>query len=335
MTDSTSDRLVVAPDGALRTPANPRDLPRQRPAWTPSGRDALDVRRLVVPLPRGPLVIADWQVRIGEKVALIGRNGVGKTSISEALLGLREEARVDAWMLGHPINEWRRRPVLRKRLGAQLQRVAFPGRPRVSELVALHRAVYDRTSDAVLEALGIPALAARLYEFLSRGETQRVDLFLALAHQPEILFLDEPFTGLDPQFARKLGGLIREMDRSAIVMSCHTVEELTLVDRVAWLADSGIVRYDTPDVLRRELVGDYRLVARCDDEPGAQRLGYELGQVAARGRRISVDSVRVQVCSSDPLADLARTLVDRPGVQAVEAGRSSLADLLRYCANEV
>ena len=107
-----------------------------------------------------------------------------------------------------------------------------------------------------------------------------------------------------------------------------------LVDRVAWLAESGIARYDTPDALRRELVGDFRLVARCEDEAGAQRLGYELGQLAPPGRRVTVDCVRVQVCSADPLSELARTLVDRPGIQAVEAGRSSLSDLLRHCASE-
>ncbi|WP_374562582.1 ATP-binding cassette domain-containing protein [Ideonella sp.] len=295
---------------------------------------ALALRHLSVPLPRGLLTIEGWQIERGHKVAMIGRNGVGKTSVVEALLGLREGARVEGTMLGTELAQWHRRPELRKRLGVQLQRVAFPGRPRVRELVAMHRALFDHTSGEVMEALGVPALLPRLYEFLSRGETQRIDLFLALAHEPEILFLDEPFTGLDPQFAKNLSALIRRQTRATIVMSCHTIEEFSLVDKVAWLKTDGLARYDAPEHLRHELVGDYRLVAQCEDEAGAARLAQSLASDVPSGARIHTDGARVQVAAAEPLADLARALVDRAGVQSVEAGRSTLVDLLRHCAKE-
>lgn len=308
--------------------------PRRVPLATVRPPAALELRRLVVPLPRGPLTIEQWRIEAGEKVAMIGRNGVGKTSVTEALLGLREGCVVEGQMLGVDIARWRTDPSLRKRLGVQLQKVAFPGRPRVRELVKLHRAVFDRTSEAVIEALGLPALSDRLYEFLSRGETQRVDLFLAMAHEPEILFLDEPFTGLDPQFAKTLASLIRGMQRTTIVMSCHTIEELGLVDKIAWLSNDGIARFDTPDALRHQLVGDYKLSAQCDNEAVAAQLLQELGALTAQGQQVRLDGCRVHVAGSQPLADLARTLVDWPGVLAVESGRSSLSDVLRHCAKE-
>jgi ABC-2 type transport system ATP-binding protein len=233
-------------------------------------------------------------------------------------------------MLGAELAEWHRRPALRTRLGVQLQRVAFPGRPRVRELVAMHRALYERTSNEVMEALGVPALSDRLYEYLSRGETQRIDLFLALAHEPEILFLDEPFTGLDPQFAKNLSALIRRLSAATIVMSCHTIEEVSLVNQVAWLTTTGLARYGAPERLRHDLVGDFRLVAHCDDESVAKELMSTLPTSA----RIHAEGARVQVAASQSLADLAHVLASRPGVQSVEAGRSTLVDLLRHCAKE-
>ena len=299
---------------------------------TAAADPALALRRLVVPLPRGPLVIENWHIARGEKVAVIGSNGVGKTSLTEALLGLRENATVEAQLLGFDIAQWRRRPELRKRLGVQLQRVAFPGRPRVRELVNMHEALFDSTSPAVMEALGVPPLMQRLYEYLSRGETQRIDLFLALAHEPDVLFLDEPFTGLDPQFARSLSALLGGMRKTTLVMCCHTAEELALVDKVAWLTPGGIARFDKPDVLRRQLVGDYRLGVQCDDEPLAQQLSAELDANGRSGWHISVDGAKLVLVGPEPLADLARVLADRPGVQTVESGRSSLSDLLRHCA---
>lgn len=300
----------------------------------PQSVPALDLRRLVVPLPRGPLTIEGWRIDAGDKVALIGRNGVGKTSLTEAVLGLRDGAVVEGAMLGVELATWRRRPALRKRLGVQLQRVAFPGRPRVRELVAMHRALYDKTSADVIDALGVQPLSQRLYEFLSRGETQRIDLFLAMAHEPEILFLDEPFTGLDPQFVKNLAGLIRAMTRTTILMCCHTVEELNLVHKIAWLSHAGLAHYGEREVLRHELVGDFRLTAQCDDEATARQIALELAADPVPGRRVAVEAGRLTLCGSEPLANLARTLVDRAGVQAVEAGRSSLSDVLRHCARE-
>jgi ABC-2 type transport system ATP-binding protein len=302
-------------------------------AAVPSVAPALAVTRLVVQLPRGPLDLGAWSIPAGDTVALIGRNGVGKTSVVEALLGLRSGAVVEGRMLDADIAQWRRKPCLRKRLGVQLQRSAFPGRPRVSEIVALHRTLFDRTSEAVIAALGIEALGSRLYEFLSRGESQRVDLFLALAHEPQMLFLDEPFTGLDPQFARSLAALLRGMRRTTTLMCCHTAEELSLANRIAWLTPAGL-RLETPDTLRRELLGEFRLIVDCEDEQATPAVAELIARDPRTAHTVSVEGRRITVAGPAQLADLARVLVDHPGVHAVDAGRSSLADLLRHCARE-
>jgi ABC-2 type transport system ATP-binding protein len=321
--------------GTLRAPV---DLPRSRPP-APAGsapqaaaEPALHLREVTVPLPEEPLRVSDWRIHRGEKVAVIGRNGVGKTSLIEAILGLRSGTVTAGRMLGAELSEWQRQPQRRKQLGVQLQRVFFPGRPRVSELVALHRTLYDRTSERVIDALGIPALSGRLYEFLSRGETQRVDLFLALAHEPRILFLDEPFTGLDPQFALKLAQLLRDLQDTTLVMCCHTVEELNLTTHTAWLSRKGIVRHGETQALRRELVGDFRLTAHCRDAGSARRIAHALQQATSLERPPTVEGDRFDLASSRQLSDRARELVDHPDVLSVDVGHSQLADLLRHCA---
>lgn len=295
---------------------------------------ALHIRRVVVPLPEASLRVADWRIRRGEKVAVIGPNGVGKTSLTEAILGLRAGAVCEGSMLGVELCQWRRKPKLRRQLGVQLQRVYFPGRPRVKELIALHRKLYCKTSEHVIEALGIEALSSRLYEFLSRGETQRVDLFLALAHEPKMLFLDEPFTGLDPQFAARLHALLRELRETTLVMCCHTPGELDLTTHTAWLSRTGIVRHDETQALRRDLIGEFRLIVQCRSDESALRLVAELRQQAGLDATPRVDRHVVTIGSRRRHTELARALVDHPDVLNVEVGQSTLSDLLRHCAEE-
>ena len=292
---------------------------------------AIDIRKLSLPVAGATLTLTHWAIRAGETVALIGRNGIGKTSVMEAILGLRDGVAIEGTMLGTDLRRWRRKPALRKRLGVQLQRSAFPGRPRVKEIVALHRTLFDRTSPAVMEALGIEALSGKLYEFLSRGETQRVDLFLAMAHEPEVLFLDEPFTGLDSNYSRALASLIAGATRTTTVLCCHTTEELALADRIAWLTPEGIARFEAPEALRKSLVGDYRLVAECD---GAAAVAAVLALVARHDHpvRSTLAGTRITMACEHPVAELARVLVDRADVLGVETGRTSMIDVLRHCA---
>jgi ABC-2 type transport system ATP-binding protein len=293
---------------------------------------ALDLRRLVVPMPEYRLQVNDWRIGAGEKVAIIGRNGVGKTSLMETILGLRATTVADGDMLAVALDAWKRRPALRRQLGVQLQRAFFPGRPRVSEMVALHRSLYPLTSARVMDALGISDLSRRPYEFLSRGETQRVELFLALAHEPRIVFLDEPFTGLDPQFAHRLRDLLAEWRDTTVLMCCHTAEELALVSHTAWLSREGIVRHAPTETLCRDLVGAFRLTVQCRDAQSARSMAFHLQRKFNLERAPLVEQQNLSVASSTSLADVANALMSHPDALAVEVGRSHLADLLRHCA---
>ena len=165
-------------------------------------RPALIVRDMVVEAEHGfRLEVPDLEVVAGEVLAIIGPNGTGKTTFIEAVLGMRRLVTGSVELLGWPLRELTRRPRLRAPLGVQLQYPSFSYDLLVSELVRLHRCLHGRADEALRLLLGVDSLLTRTYGGLSRGEQQRVDLFMALAHRPRLAFLDEPTAGLDQQTA--------------------------------------------------------------------------------------------------------------------------------------
>ncbi|KQP41144.1 hypothetical protein ASF44_30335 [Pseudorhodoferax sp. Leaf274] len=292
----------------------------------------MEIESLTLPLPSLMLSVADFRVEAGNKVALVGRNGAGKTSLLEVMLGLRSGGELRGSLLGQDVERWHKDASLRARVGVQLQKAALPGWLQVSEIVAFHRSLYGRAGEDVAEALGVEPLRRKRYEWLSRGESQRVDLFLALAHRPELLFLDEPLTGLDPQFARSCMQLLEGMRDSTILMCCHTSEELRLASHVAWIADGRIAHYAARDALRLQLVGDHRLSFQCESDAVARALAASLASAHPQARLASVCEGRAILFGGDDLNAAARELVAHGDVESVEFGRSTLVDLLQHCA---
>jgi len=191
-------------------------------------------------------------VRRGEIFGLLGPNGAGKTTTVECLQGLRpcDGGRVS--VLG--LDPGRDPDRLRRRIGSQLQSAALPDRLRVGESVRLfargRREPVD--VDAVLDLWGLEPLRRRAFGALSGGQQQRLFLALALLGEPEVVFLDELTTGLDPTARRSTWDLVRRVrDRGAtVVLVTHFMEEAqALCDRVAVVDDGRVVAQDTPQAL--------------------------------------------------------------------------------------
>jgi ABC-2 type transport system ATP-binding protein len=301
-----------------------------------AGVPAVEVRRLVVPTRDFDVTVSDWAVAAGSCIALIGPNGAGKTTIIEALLGLRHAAPLEGGLLGHSFAAWRRSPRLKRQLGIQLQRIALPSGMLVREVVAFHRRLFPSTAPEIIESLGIGHLSGRAYESLSRGETQRVELFLALAHKPALVFLDEPFTGLDHQYALALSEILRERRQNGgtVVMACHSAMELSLATSAAWIKRGAMARYDSPDALRQSLIGDFRLHASFTHPEAASSFLAKLHDAAQPQFSRSTGAADIAIYGSEALVQLARGLVDDSALEALEFGRTSLADLLYRCAQD-
>ena len=177
-----------------------------------------------------------FEVRAGEIFGLIGPNGAGKTTLLECLEGLRAPSGGDVRVLD--ADPARPTPAWRSRIGVQLQTAALPPKIKVREAMDLFASMYNDPADTdeLLEELGIAGKRDAYVEKLSGGQRQRVFIALALINRPEIVFLDELTTALDPQARLAMWDVVRSIrERGAtVLMTTHYMEEAeALCDRVA------------------------------------------------------------------------------------------------------
>lgn len=186
----------------------------------------------------------DLDLAFGEVLGIIGPNGAGKTSLIECIEGLRKRSAGEISVFGlDPANSHTR---LATRIGVQLQNTSYPSRSRVCELCSLFSRFYDspRPFDELLDEFGLGDHRNAYVEKLSSGQRQRLSIVLALIGKPEVLFLDELTTGLDPAARRSTWALLRALNDAgtAIMLTSHYMDEIeNLCDRVILLLN-GIVR---------------------------------------------------------------------------------------------
>jgi ABC-2 type transport system ATP-binding protein len=197
------------------------------------------------------------EVERGEFYGILGPNGAGKTTTMEILEGLREPDEGTAHLLGEP--SWPRNPALLHRVGVQLQASAFFERLTAREQIRTFAALYgvaESRADEMLETVGLTEKAGTREDKLSGGQAQRLSIACALVHDPELVFLDEPTTGLDPQARRNLWDLLRGINSAGrtVVLTTHYMDEAeTLCDRVAVMDHGRVLRTGPPRTLAREL----------------------------------------------------------------------------------
>jgi ABC-2 type transport system ATP-binding protein len=190
-----------------------------------------------------------FSVDAGEVFGLLGPNGAGKTTTLEMLEGLRIADAGTATVLGQPMP--RNARAVKQRIGVQLQATALPAYTRVAEAVDLFGALFAHrlaTAD-LLEQFELSDKADAYATELSGGQMQRLSLALALVNDPELVFLDEPTTGLDPAARLALWGVIEEIRSrgTTVVLTTHYMEEAErLCDRVAVIDHGRIVALDMP-----------------------------------------------------------------------------------------
>src|SRR5262245_886728 len=204
----------------------------------------------------------DFEVGSGEVFGLLGPNGAGKTSTVEILEGLRPRSSGEATVLGFDPD--RQKQQLKDRIGVCLQATNLPAKIRVQEAMELFASFYSRSlsSADLLKRLQLWDKRAALYETLSGGQKQRLALALALVNDPQLLFLDEPTTGLDPQIRLEIHGLIEQMksENRTVLLTTHYIEEAErLCDRVAIIDAGKIVAMGTPRELQQQSRGQSRI----------------------------------------------------------------------------
>ena len=246
-------------------------------------------------------------VAAGECFGLLGPNGAGKTTTIEILEGLTAPDGGEVEILGMRWREGAAGRALRERLGIQLQETQLADKLEVEEVLALFRSFY-RQSHSVEEVLALVELeekrGARVVT-LSGGQKQRLAVACALVSKPELLFLDEPTTGLDPQSRRQLWEIIRRFRGAGgtVLLTTHYMEEAErLCDRVAIMDRGKIIALGTPRELIATLGAEHVIDFAVENPPTD-------GWLEALGAVQGVTAVRASAGGwSLTVAELHRTL---------------------------
>jgi ABC-2 type transport system ATP-binding protein len=191
----------------------------------------------------------DFEVRAGEVFGLLGPNGAGKTTTVEILEGLRSRSAGRVSVLGFDPESQANQ--VKDRIGVCLQATNLQEKLKVREAVELFAAFYSRNADTdrLMRRLQIWEKRDACYALLSGGQKQRLALALALLNDPQVLFLDEPSSGLDPQARLEIHELVQQLrsEQRTILLTTHYIEEAEkLCDRVAIVDEGRIIAMGTP-----------------------------------------------------------------------------------------
>ena len=261
----------------------------------------------------------DLAVNAGEVLAVLGPNGAGKTTAISLLLGLLEPDAGKATLFGERPKEL----TARRRIGAMLQTAGVPDTIMVGELITLFRSYYPdpRTFADVVTLAGVDDILKRRYGKLSGGQQRRAQFALSIVGRAQILFLDEPTTGLDISARERMWKTIRMLaaDGCAIVLTTHYLEEAeALADRVCVLAHGRVVAEGNVQQIRSR-VSQRRVSCICSLDAAAIAAWPNVRTIDRSGERIEI--------VTDAAENIVRRLLSEDaGLSELEVRRAGLAE---------
>ena len=206
-----------------------------------------------------------FSVEEGEVFGLLGPNGAGKTTTVEILEGMRTPDRGLARVRG--LDPEKSGTQFKERIGAVLQSTSLPDKLRVKEAIELFSWFYQRRADTneLLRRFQLDEKSDAYYSQLSGGQKQRLALAMALVNDPDVIFLDEPTAGLDPQVRREIYDKIEQLrrEKKTVLLTTHYIEEAErLCDRVAIVDNGRVIAQGTPRELKQKSAGRTRIEVR-------------------------------------------------------------------------
>ena len=265
----------------------------------------------------------DLSLQRGEVLALLGANGAGKSTAIALLLGLQAADEGSAELFGRPPGDM----AVRRRMGVMLQSAGIPESSRVCELLDLTRSYYPspRSVADCIALAGLEGLMDRRYGRLSGGQQRRVQFALAICGNPEVLFLDEPTTGLDIDARQRMWATIRQLvaDGVGILLTTHYLEEAeALAQRVVVLNSGKLVAAGRMHDIRA-LVSQRRI--RCLSALDAACIASWPGvRSAVRGGDGNPARIEVLTDTAEPV--VRRLLAEDVALSELEVQRAGLAD---------
>jgi ABC-2 type transport system ATP-binding protein len=271
----------------------------------------------------------NFEVQAGEVVGYLGPNGSGKTTTIRMLLGLLKPSDGSATVLGYDV--FKQSEEIRARVGYMSQKFAIYDDLTTLENLTFYGGVYGINDKAriqhTLELVGLKGHENTLTRDMSTGWRQRLSLGIALVHEPKLLFLDEPTSGVDPTARRAFWDLIYRLAEGGvtILVTTHYMDEAEYCERVAVMRDGKLLAMDTPTNLKKSIItGDVWEVYAHPLERGLEILSAVEGveRVGLAGDHLRVISQRVG-------QDAMQSLLSREGisVEKIERGEPTLEDV--------
>ena len=271
----------------------------------------------------------NFEVNKGEIVGYLGPNGSGKTTTIRMLLGLLMPSEGEATVLGYDV--YRQSEEVRSRVGYMSQKFAIYDDLTTYENLTFYGGVYGITDKTrikeTLELVGLTGHEHTLTRDLSTGWRQRLSLGIALVHRPQLLFLDEPTSGVDPTARRTFWDLIYQLAESGvtILVTTHYMDEAEYCERVGVMRDGKLLAMDTPTNLKRSIIkGDVWEVFAHPLEQGLEIL-HDVPGV----ERVGLAGDHLRVISSNVKEEALLSLLKKKKIQVerIEKGEATLEDV--------
>jgi len=271
----------------------------------------------------------NFEVKPGEVIGYLGPNGSGKTTTIRMLLGLLKPSDGKATVLGYDV--FKQSEEIRARVGYMSQKFAIYDDLTTLENLTFYGGVYGINDKArirhTLELVGLKGHENTLTRDMSTGWRQRLSLGIALVHEPKLLFLDEPTSGVDPTARRAFWDLIYELAEGGvtILVTTHYMDEAEYCERVAVMRDGKLLAMDTPTNLKKSIItGDVWEAYVHPLERGMDSLSAMPGV-----DRVGLAGDHLRVISSQVEKDAMQSLLSREGisVEKIERGEPTLEDV--------
>lgn len=288
----------------------------------------LTIKHIKVKRDNFMLDIKDLNIDKGHYIALVGGNGAGKSTLLEALLDL-----IDSDVLDFRLDELPTGMLDKQTLGTQLQTLSWNPEFTVSDIITLHRALYGQQDRRIYDLLGLEALAKKSVMKTSRGERVRIDLFMAFAHHPKLIILDEPSTGLDAGYIQVLCSLVSDaIDRGASILSAtHDPREMAICDEIWWLEKGRLESSASLSSLIENYLGPWRANLSI---PSPSHFNEIQDIFVKAGFKInSSETNELIVYGQENVQDILKEISRKFYLSGWGVSKTSSADLLHHIAN--
>jgi ABC-2 type transport system ATP-binding protein len=301
------------------------------PAAPPARDPVITVRGLVKRYGRLEAVAGiDLDVSTGEIFGFLGPNGAGKTTTIQILCTLLRATEGSARVAGYDVD--RDPDAVRSCIGLVFQDPSLDEQLTARENLQFHAMIYNvpraarpRRIDAVLEMVGLQDRASSPVRTFSGGMKRRLEIARGILHAPQVLFLDEPTQGLDPQTRAHIWEYLNELRRSediTVFMTTHYMDEAEYCERIAVIDHGHIVAVGSPDQLKEMVGGDVVTVSTADDPTAVVELREQFGVEAVRAE----DALRIEVADGAEFVPRMIRTLSMP-VRTVTIRRPSLDDV--------